>query len=100
MPFNYTEQEATRTLGCHELIEVEQGIKTEPGECLGNREVAARQWAVFPGRMLKEFKPEHNGVLLKEVKSEHDGQTVNREVTRSWVVCPGGVLKVKTEHNE
>ena len=28
MPFNYTEQEATLELGGHELIEVEQGMKT------------------------------------------------------------------------
>ena len=47
-----TEQEATRTLGGHELIEVEQGMKTDPDECCGNREVA-KQWAVFPGGMLK-----------------------------------------------
>ena len=40
MPFSNTEQEATRTLGGHELIEVEQGMKTHPGECCGNREVA------------------------------------------------------------
>ena len=99
MPFNCTEQEATRTLGGHELIEVEQGMKTDPDECCGNREVQ-RQWTVFPGGILKQFKPEHNDVL-KEVKSEHDGHTLKREVARSWVVCPGGVLKeVKTEHNE
>ena len=80
MPFNYTEQEATRELGGHELIEVEQGMKTYPDEYCGNREVP-RQWVVFPGGMLKEFKPEHNL------------QNRNREVSRSWVVCPGGVLK-------
>ena len=40
MPFSNTEQEATRTVGGHELIEVEQGLKTHPGECCGNREVA------------------------------------------------------------
>ena len=117
MPFNYTEQKSNG----HELVEVEQGIKTDPDECCGNREVP-RQWVVFPGGMLnefkpehsgvvKEFKPEHNGVLkkvkpehnavLKNVKSEHDGHTLNREVARSWVVCPSGVLKeIKTEHTE
>ena len=100
MPFNYTEQEAMRTLGGHELMEVEKGMKTDPDECCGNREVEARKWAVFPGGMLKEFKPEHNDMLNK-VKSENDGQTINSELTRSWVVCPGGVLKeVKPEHNE
>ena len=99
MPFNYTDQEATRTFGGHEHIEVEQRMKTYPDECCGNREVA-RQCAVFPGGMLIEVKPEHNDVL-EELKSEHDGHTINREVARSWVVCPGGVLKeVKTEHNE
>ena len=100
IPFSNTEQESTRTLGGHELIQVEQIMKTDPGECCGNREVVPRQWAVFPGGMLKEFKPKHSGVL-KNVKSEHDGHTLNREVARSWVVCPGGVLKeIKTEHTE
>ena len=88
MPFNYTEQKTTRALCGRELIEVEQLMKTDPDECCGNMEVT-RQWAVFPGGRLKEFKP------------EHDGQTLNREVPSSWVVCPGGLLKdVKTEHTE
>ena len=60
MPCNYTEQEATRALGGHELIEVEQGMKTDPDECCGISELA-KQWTVFPGGMLKEFKPEHDG---------------------------------------
>ena len=55
---------------------------------------------MFPGGMLKEFKPEHND-MLNEVKSEHDGQNLNMEVARRWVVCPGGELReVKTQHNE
>ena len=88
MPFNYTEHEATRTLGGHELINVEQGMTTDPDECCGNKEVAT-QWAVFPGGMLKQVKPEHNL------------HTFNREVPRSWVVGPDGDLKeAKTEHNE
>ena len=76
MPFNYTEHEATRTLGGHGLIEVEQGMKTDPDECGGNREVAA----VFPGG------------VLKDAKSEHDGLTLDGELARRWVVCPGVVL--------
>ena len=88
MQFNYTEQEAARALGSHHLIEVGQGIKTDPDEHCRNREVP-RQWAAFPGGMLKEFKPEDNL------------QNLNTEVPRSWVVSPGGALKeVKTEHNE
>ena len=70
MPFNYTEQEATRTLGGHELIEVEQGMQTDYDGYCGNREVAIS---------VRYF----------------------REVTRSWVMFPSGVLKdVKTELNE
>ena len=70
------------------MSSVEQRMKTDPDECCGNREVPARQWAVFPGGMLKEVKP------------EHDAQTLNGEVAISWVVCPGGVLKeVKKEQN-
>ena len=88
VPFNYTEQEAMRTLGGHELLEVEQTMKTDPDECCGNKEVAT-QWAVFPAGMLKEVKPEHNL------------QTFNTVVPRSWVVGPDGDLKeVKTEPNE
>ena len=90
MPFNYTEQDATRTLGGNELIEVEQGMKIDPDECCGSMEVAARQWDVFPGGVLKEVKSEPND-LLTEVKSEHDRQNLNVEVARSWIVCPGGV---------
>ena len=88
MQFNYTEQVAARALGVHELIDVEQIMKTDPDECCGNRE-KPRQWAAFPGGMLKEFKPEDNL------------QNLNTEVPISWVLCPGGALKeVKTEHNE
>ena len=39
--------------------------------------------------------------MSKEVRSEHDEHTLNGEVTRSCVLCPGSVLnEVKTEHNE
>ena len=89
MLLNNSDTETTWALDGHELIKVEQIMKTDPGECGGNSEVAAMQWALFPGG------------VLKEVKLEHDGQTANMEVARSWVVCPGGVLnEVKTEHNE